>query len=86
MLRGKLKLNDAAQGQRERTPVGVIEKLHDADSAARILGDVQPQTLAVWRCKGIGPAYIKLTNRLVRYRESDLLAFVERQLVNPEVR
>jgi predicted DNA-binding transcriptional regulator AlpA len=42
-------------------------------------------TLAVWRCTHRYPLpYIKL-GRLVRYRESDVLTFLESRLVKPAV-
>ncbi len=41
---------------------------------------VTPHTLAVWRCeKRYGLAYIK-TGRLVRYRKSDVEAFIKNRL------
>ena len=45
-----------------------------ADEAARQLG-LQPQTLAQWRHKGGGPAYVKLGNR-VFYERAVLDAFI----------
>jgi DNA-binding transcriptional MerR regulator len=45
-----------------------------ADEAARQLG-VQPQTLAQWRHKGGGPAYVKFGNR-VFYERAVLDAFI----------
>ncbi len=50
--------------------------LVDADEAARLLS-VTPRTLGQWRYKGIGPTYLKLGGKIVRYRLSDLQAFIE---------
>lgn len=33
--------------------------------------------LKQWRAKGTGPAYVKLNERTLRYRESDLMAWIE---------
>ena len=49
--------------------------------AARLLG-LSAQTLADWRCRGIGPRFCKL-GRAVRYSHRDLLAFAEASRVEP---
>lgn len=48
--------------------------------AAEYLG-FQTQTLAVWRMKGKGPAYIKC-GRSIRYRVSDLERWLSERTVN----
>jgi predicted DNA-binding transcriptional regulator AlpA len=50
--------------------------LLDENEAAASLS-VAVQTLRNWRWKGEGPRYVKVGTRLVRYRRSDLAAFVE---------
>jgi hypothetical protein len=50
-----------------------LELIPDAE-AAEILGQ-KPDTLAVWRCKGTGPAFYKVGRR-VFYTRSDINAFV----------
>jgi predicted DNA-binding transcriptional regulator AlpA len=53
-------------------------KLLTADQVADILG-VTPHTLAVWRSTGrYALSYVK-SGRLVRYREADILSFIERR-------
>jgi hypothetical protein len=32
----------------------------------------QPRTLESWRYRGVGPAFIRLSGRAIRYRRSDL--------------
>lgn len=55
------------------------DTLHDEKSAADFLG-LEPGTLAVWRCnKRYNLPFVKM-GRLVKYRESDLLAFIESRL------
>ena len=46
--------------------------------AAAIL-TVEPTTLEAWRCRGGGPAFLKL-GKAVRYRDEDLEAFMESRL------
>jgi hypothetical protein len=36
---------------------------------------LKPATLANWRCKGIGPAYMCYSNRAIRYSRAALDAF-----------
>jgi predicted DNA-binding transcriptional regulator AlpA len=57
----------------------VSDKLMDDDETGAFIG-AKPSTLAVWRCKGIGPEYIKV-GRLVRYRLSAVLAWLESRTV-----
>ena len=49
----------------------------DTSNAAAILGR-SPRTLEDWRCTGFGPRFIKV-GRGVRYRLSDLAAFLDAQ-------
>jgi hypothetical protein len=49
------------------------------DQAARFLG-VSPRALANWRSKGIGPSVVRISNRCLRYRRKDLIAFAEEHL------
>lgn len=46
------------------------------DEAARILG-LAVQTLRNWRFKRIGPSYLKIGRRAVRYQMSDLLEYID---------
>lgn len=39
--------------------------------------DTSERTLESWRLKGIGPEYVRLGGRLVRYRGSALLKFAD---------
>ena len=57
-----------------------IPKLLTPEAVAKLLC-VEEHTLAVWRCEKRYPLpYIK-TGRLVRYRESDVIQFIESRLV-----
>ena len=62
-----------------------MEKLSDVavfqEEAAEILG-VSPRTMEAWRQCGEGPVYIHVGRR-VRYRISDLEAFVTEKTVMP---
>jgi hypothetical protein len=53
------------------------DKLHNTKTAAPYIG-VQAGTLEIWRSTGrVGLPYIKV-GRLVKYRQSDLDAFLQR--------
>ena len=52
--------------------------LADANDLSEYLGKPK-QTLAIWRMKGIGPKFIKLENGNVRYRWSDIDAWLDAQ-------
>lgn len=43
--------------------------------AAELIG-VSVQTLAHWRCRGCGPIFTRAGSRDIRYRRSDLEAFM----------
>lgn len=44
---------------------------------AAVYLDVSEQTLAHWRSKGSGPAYIRLSARCIRYTEAALREFAQ---------
>mgnify|MGYP000091101702 CR=1 FL=1 len=54
--------------------------LYDEEAAGKYIGGaaspISTRTMQRWRLEGIGPVYVKL-GRLVRYRQSDLEAFLE---------
>ena len=55
--------------------------LINENNAAKILG-IAPATLAVWRCtKRYKLPYIKV-GRLIRYKESDVEAFIQSRVQN----
>ena len=53
--------------------------------AAEMLG-VQPATLRGWKSQRIGPPFIQLSPRCVRYSESDILRYADERRVVPCVR
>jgi hypothetical protein len=53
-----------------------------AETAARL--GIRPRTLAVWRQRGIGPAYVRC-NSAIRYRKAAIEAYLRKQTV-PEGR
>lgn len=55
------------------TPIGADLLMPEA--VADELG-IAPATLAAWRSRGTGPAFVKLGARLVRYRRADLSAYI----------
>ena len=50
------------------------DPLHDPPTVAKRYNNTI-NTLAIWRHKGIGPKFIKLSRRCIRYRESALVAY-----------
>ena len=57
-----------------------LNPLYNEQAAAAYLGGaltpLSTRTMQRWRFEGFGPSYIKL-GRLVRYRQSDLDAFIQ---------
>lgn len=53
----------------------VLDRLLDQNEVAVILC-LSPKTLEFYRWKGLGPRFVKM-GKLVRYRESDVKAYVE---------
>jgi len=60
----------------------IAAKLLTTEEAAEILR-LQKQTLAWWRTENRGPAFVKV-GFAIRYRESDLHEWLDRQTVRPE--
>ena len=57
-------------------------RLLSPKGASEFLG-VPESTLAHWRSERRGPVYIKLEDRLIRYRKSDLEKYVSARIVEP---
>ncbi|MES3043731.1 helix-turn-helix domain-containing protein [Sphingomonas faeni] len=58
-----------------------LDDLLSNEQTAAILG-VKPNTLEIWRCKGKGPAFIKLgahPSSPIRYQRSRLMAWLDAQ-------
>lgn len=60
------------------------EKLLDAKKTSSLLGCTEA-TLALWRRIGQGPSFVRV-GRLVRYRERDLVQWIEQQTVSRGIR
>lgn len=54
--------------------------LFDPDATGQYLGGISRLTLADWRCKRVGPPFVKV-GRLVRYRQEDLDAWLNSRVV-----
>ncbi|MEO7859217.1 MAG: helix-turn-helix domain-containing protein [Nitrospirales bacterium] len=52
-----------------------------AESAVADQLACETKTLQAWRCRGGGPAFVKV-GRLVRYRPEDVLAYIESRRVS----
>jgi predicted DNA-binding transcriptional regulator AlpA len=57
----------------------------NTEEAAAFLGLKGP-TLRDWKCQRIGPPFVQLSARVVRYRRSDLEKFIAARRVVPVVR
>ena len=64
--------------------MGNEERLLSQSEAAEFL-NIQPCTLEAWRQRGgFGPKFIRYSGRCVRYRLSDLQAWIAAREVNAE--
>jgi excisionase family DNA binding protein len=65
--------------------MNTTNELHTLTSAqaARYLGTSE-STLRLWRSHGEGPRHFKAGAKLVRYRKSDLDAWIEARLSEPD--
>ena len=59
----------------------MTQELMTRNDAADYLG-VTKDTLAQMASRGIGPQFAKLSGRIVRYRRTDIDAWVEEKLTN----
>jgi len=59
------------------------EELLLPQEAADYLKKYEENTLAKWRCKNRGPAYIKIMDGNIRYRKWDLIDWLNGQVVKP---
>lgn len=57
------------------------EPLLPAEDAAKHL-KVKPQTMASWRCRGIGPEYVRV-GKLIFYKPSQLRRYIDGRIVRP---
>ncbi len=58
-------------------PIAARAPLFNEDQAAEFLS-VSVRTLQRWRWEGIGPAFVKVGARAVRYDQAELAAFLNR--------
>jgi len=63
-----------------QTTQALIDELLRPEQAALLL-KVSRSGLLKWRMRGMGPKYLKLAGKAVRYRRSDLEAWLEQQQV-----
>ena len=56
----------------------MTDNLMSQDEVAELLG-VHPSTLGNWREKGIGPPFLRMEGKLIRYVVEDVRAWVESQ-------
>ncbi len=56
--------------------------LTEADTA--LLLGYSPRTLQIWRRRGDGPPFVRLSTRRVRYQYADILAWAHLHRCSPE--
>lgn len=59
------------------------EDLLDSEQAGQYIGGVSIATMARYRSKGLGPKFIRVGGRRIRYRVRDLEEFLESRTVTP---
>ncbi|WP_390890486.1 helix-turn-helix transcriptional regulator [Tunturiibacter lichenicola] len=62
-----------------------INRALNTAEAADLLG-IRPATLRGWKAQRVGPPFIQLSPRCVRYAESDILRYANERRVVPSVR
>jgi predicted DNA-binding transcriptional regulator AlpA len=77
------KIDKTADTAIAQAPRGDDDLLLDTASTAVWLG-VSHQWLELARCKGYGPRYVKVTNRLVRYRKGDIVEYLKSRTTKVE--
>lgn len=60
-------------------PAWEADALLNEDRVAEFIS-INPRTLQQWRLKGIGPPFVRISSRCLRYRYRDLLAWVEQRI------
>lgn len=60
--------------------MGIDERLLDQRAMSEMVG-ITTKTAETWRTRGFGPSYIKVGS-LVKYRPSDVRAWMDRRTVN----
>lgn len=56
-----------------------LERLLTENEAARLL-NLTPRALQAWRLRGGGPLFVRISGRAIRYRPSDLRAWIEQRI------
>jgi hypothetical protein len=79
----RLKIDKFAEIKINQAPPGDDDGLLDTVAVATWFG-ISTQRLEGWRSKGDeGPKYIKVTDRLVRYRKGHCLEYLRSRVVTP---
>lgn len=58
----------------------VLPYVMDEEDAAHFIG-VSQKTLQTWRSRRMGPPYIRMARKCIRYRRADLQEFVDSRVV-----
>lgn len=52
----------------------------DENEAAAFMG-ISPKTLQGWRTRRMGPPYVRIARKCIRYRKTDLQAYMDERVV-----
>lgn len=58
----------------------IVPYVMDEKNAALFIG-VSQKTLQTWRSHRMGPPYIRITRKCIRYRKADLQDFIDSRVV-----
>jgi predicted DNA-binding transcriptional regulator AlpA len=67
----------------EKPPTDSMPRLLTSRDVSQITG-LSVETLAQWRSQGKGMPFLKISRNVVRYRETDLDAWLNARIVRPE--
>lgn len=76
------RLRSGTSRQEGRDSGSTTELLSQREVAMRL--GVSARTVEGWRARGVGPPYLRLSARAVRYRSSDLEQWLDRRRVGDE--
>lgn len=59
------------------------DKLLKPKQVAELIG-YKTDTLNHWRCQGIGPKFVKLQTGVIRYKESEVMKWIESRSIDAQ--
>ena len=81
--RGKSHMTQTERANSQRNRTEDADALLDSDGTADVIG-VRPKTLESWRTRNIGPKFIRLSRRCVRYRLADIKEYLAKHTIDTD--